>query len=142
MVFPSPIPSYVLGSVFIGFGILGIVSPKKDYEVFGLPLESPSPTPSLSDEKTVSAPGDGTISPYVYAKGLRDLTYGLLYCRLQAQGHDAAITTLTGILCLTALGDGLIVWLCGGDKLKGKAWAHWGTLIGLAAWVGWRVYQY
>jgi hypothetical protein len=51
MASPSPIPSYVIGSVFIGFGILSIISPKKDYEVFGLPLESPSRTPSLSDKK-------------------------------------------------------------------------------------------
>ena len=138
---PSPIPSYVIASVFTAFGILPIIAPKTDYEVFGLPLESTSATASLSDKKTVSAPGDGAVSPYVYAKGVRDLTYGLTYFLLQSQGQDAAITTFSGIVCLTAFADGLIVWLYGGEKLKGKAWGHWGTLVGLAAWVGWRVYQ-
>lgn len=131
----SPIPSYLIATVFTAFGILPFFSPKTDYEVFGLPLESSS---NLGNKKPTSAPGEGAVSPIVYARGIRDVTYGLAYFLLQSQGNDAAITTFSGIVCVTAFADGLIVWLYGGEKLKGKAWGHWGTVVGLAAWAGWR----
>jgi Domain of unknown function (DUF4267) len=148
---PSPIPSYVLGGVFVAFGLLPFFSLKKDHEAFGLPLESPSSSSSStlsglsdSDKKAVTAPAprDVVVRPYAYARGIRDVTYGLAYWLLQAQGHDDAVTIFSGIVCLTAFADGLIVWLYGGERLRGKAWGHWSTLIGLATWVGWRVYRY
>jgi hypothetical protein len=35
----SPIPSYLLGTIFLSFGVLPFCSAVKDYEMFGLPLE-------------------------------------------------------------------------------------------------------
>jgi hypothetical protein len=70
----SPIPSYLIGTVFLSFGVLPFFSAVKDYEMFGLPLrqEASAPTTGKSDKQA-----KGTVSPLAYARGVRDATYGL-----------------------------------------------------------------
>jgi len=151
----SPIPAYLFGSLFIALGTVAIISPQKDYEIFGLPsppkisnhgndASAIPPTSSPLLKKSSGSPdtvGDALVSPYVYAKGIRDVTYGLTYVLLQAQGQEVAITLFSGVVCVAAIGDGLIVWFCGGENLKSKAWGHWGSLAPLLGWIGWRVFS-
>ncbi|OAA55293.1 hypothetical protein SPI_08388 [Niveomyces insectorum RCEF 264] len=115
---------YFFGSAFTGIGILSVLAPEKDYEVFGLPLEPPA----------------GNVSPMIYAKGARDLSYGLAYFFFQYKGMHDAINVFSAALLVTALSDGLIVWRYGGNKLKSKAYGHWGGLVAFSAWLAWRVY--
>ncbi|RFU25794.1 hypothetical protein B7463_g10547, partial [Scytalidium lignicola] len=136
----SPIPAYIFGGAFTGLGLLSFVAPKADYEIFGLPLESSPPGSSSADKKTTAVPADGIVSPMVYAKGLRNLCFGLTYFALQYKGLDEAVTIFSEVLCVAALGDGLIVWLCAGEKLKSKAFSHWGGMVPFVSWLGWRLY--
>lgn len=126
----SPIPSYVFGTMFTGIGALSLVAPEADYAVFGLPLE-PAAKPGAN---TLT----GSVSPMIYAKGARELAFGLTYFALQYRGLDEAVTLFSAALCLVALLDGAIVWRYGGNHLRGKAWGHWGGLVPFAAWVAWR----
>ncbi|CAH0054277.1 unnamed protein product [Clonostachys solani] len=121
----SPIPGYTLGTAFTGLGLVGLFLPRTAYETFGLPLEL--------------LPGQQGISPMLYAKGVRDLCFGITYLVLQYKGMNEAVTVLSQALCLVALGDGLIVWTYGGRKLKVKAFGHWFGILGLGFWSTWRM---
>ncbi|CAK7567020.1 MAG: hypothetical protein SEPTF4163_004978 [Sporothrix epigloea] len=125
----SPIPSYALGSMFVGIGVLTLVAPTTDYAIFGVPLEPPA---SGSSSQT------GTVSPMAYAKGVRDIAFGLTYVGLQYYRLDKAVTIFSAVLCFVALADGAIVYAHGGRDHRSKAFNHWGGLVGFAAWVIWR----
>ncbi|KJR90030.1 uncharacterized protein SPSK_06728 [Sporothrix schenckii 1099-18] len=131
----SPIPSYVIGTMFLGIGVLSLVAPEADYAVFGLPLEGQA---KAKTDGAAASSTTGTASPMVLAKGARDLAFGLTYVALQYRGLDEAITVFSAVLCIVALSDGAIVWQYGGPALKSKAWSHWGGLVAFAAWVAWR----
>lgn len=126
----SPIPAYVFGTIFTGIGALSLFAPETDYAVFGLPLEPPSPTKPTST---------GSVSPFVYAKGARDLAFGLTYFALQYRGLEEAVTVFSAVLTVVALLDGVVVANYGGPQYKGKAWGHWGGLIPFGAYVAYRV---
>ncbi|CAK7204004.1 hypothetical protein SEUCBS139899_006755 [Sporothrix eucalyptigena] len=121
----SPVPSYVFGTIFTGIGLLSVLAPATDYAVFGLPLEASTSSST------------GAVSPMTYAKGIRDLAFGLTYFGLQYYGLDFAITIFSAVLCVVALGDGLVVYKYGGP-LSGKAFGHWGGFVPFVAWVAWR----
>jgi hypothetical protein len=123
-----------------------------------LASQYPTPNPTSPNEITFRSranvptapqkPGEKTsastsISPIVYARGIRDVTYGLLYLSLEATNaagtNDKALNIFSAIVCLTAFVDGYLVHKYGGEKLAGKKWGHWGMIGGLGAWVAWRV---
>ncbi|KAI1378393.1 hypothetical protein F4677DRAFT_393929 [Hypoxylon crocopeplum] len=128
----SPTPAYVLGAACFGRGIMALLSPRKEYGNVGLPLESQT---AASDPTTHR---DGLVSPLMYFKGIREISYGLVLMALQQQGNASAVTTVAAVLSLVRLGDGLVVWLRGGDELRFKAWGHWITGFGFVGWVFWR----
>ncbi|KAJ5861164.1 uncharacterized protein N7529_008474 [Penicillium soppii] len=141
----SPIPSYLLGGVFLAFGLLPFFSAEKDYEAFGLPLEQENETKGASKSDHNSSllqtqkQINGSVSPLAYARGIRDATYGLTYLLLQAQGQEIALTTFTAIVSITAVADALIVARFGGESRRGKIWGHLVTGIMLGGWAWWRV---
>ncbi|KAF4950915.1 hypothetical protein FSARC_13051 [Fusarium sarcochroum] len=123
----SSIPSYVLGGACVSRGIMAILSPRKEYSHMGLPLEPPK-----------LAQDSGAVSPLMYFKGLREISYGLTLMALQWQGNESAVTTFSAILSGVRIGDGLVVWMNGGDELRWKAAGHWITGVGFVGWVVWR----
>jgi len=138
----SPIPAYVLGVPLVVVGLYGLRKPLAAHDLFGVP--SPVGTSEPSPDKThpaASAPR-ATVSPFVYAKSVRDLTLGAITLGLQYQGNDRAVTTVVGACCLTALADGAIVWWFGGEKYRAKAWGHWlPTVLVLAPWTAVRLLE-
>lgn len=125
----SLIPAYVFGTLSVGLGINALCRPAAEYPRFGLPLEQPRP----------NAPGDDAfVSPLMYLKGIREVSYGLLLIALQYQGQDTAITTLAAVLASAGLADGFVVWLCGGRERRQKAWGHWGAFVALGSWAWYR----
>ncbi|KAG4414370.1 hypothetical protein IFR04_012507 [Cadophora malorum] len=88
----SPIPSYILGTIFTVSGIVSFLSPITEYKTFGFPLPPFSKAASSTTSTAlVSTPPAHQLSPYVYAKGIRDLTHGLTFFIFQFQGQEAAI---------------------------------------------------
>lgn len=122
----SPIPAYVLGTACIGRGLMAILSPRSEYAHVGLPLEPGA------------GPGSGFASPLMYFKGIREVAFGLTLVALQRQAADEAVTTVAAVLSLARFGDGLVVWLHGGEELGWKALGHWITGAGFVGWVVWR----
>ncbi|KAH8672380.1 hypothetical protein BGZ61DRAFT_459221 [Ilyonectria robusta] len=132
----SPIPAYALGAACFGRGVMGVLSPREEYGHVGLPLESHICTspPATADGGSTS----GFVSPLMYFKGIREISYGLTMMALQRQGNEDALTTVAAVLTLVRFGDGLVVWLYGGEKLRFRAWGHWITSAGFLGWVMWR----
>ncbi|OTB01388.1 hypothetical protein M426DRAFT_25692 [Hypoxylon sp. CI-4A] len=130
----SPIPAYFLGAACFMRGIMAIFLPREEYDNMGLPLEPGFPGKHDDD---ISRRND-SVSPLMYFKGLRELTFGASLVAFRWQGHERALTTFTAILSLTRLGDGLVVWLNGGEELRLKAVGHWITAAGFGWWALWR----
>ncbi|KAB8229768.1 hypothetical protein ETB97_001864 [Aspergillus alliaceus] len=128
----SPIPAYVIGTLCLALGINGLSRPSDEYKRFGLPLEKST----TGHRRTI--PTSGSVSPLMYLKGIREVTYGLALLAMQYQRQEVAITTLVAIFSLAGLGDGLVVWFFGGDELKKKAFGHWVTFVGFTGWSWWR----
>ncbi|KAI1400031.1 hypothetical protein F4819DRAFT_386504 [Hypoxylon fuscum] len=126
MPFASIGSAYVLGAGSVFLGLHCFIRPKKEYGRFGLPLESPPQQKGTADV--------GSVSPLIYLKGIREITYGLALGVLQYQGQDDAVTTIAGIISLAGLGDGIVIWLNGGDEFKHMAFGHWGSFVALAVW--------
>ncbi|KAF4976035.1 hypothetical protein FZEAL_7253 [Fusarium zealandicum] len=126
----SSIPSYVLGAACFGRGAMAILSPRKEYGHVGLLLES-SRTHQSGFES-------GSVSPLMYFKGLREISYGLALVVLQKQGNESGITTFAAVLSLVRFGDGLVVWMNGGEALRWRAMGHWVTGAAFVGWVVWR----
>lgn len=163
----SPAAPYILGTACIGRGIMAILQPRAEYGHMGLPLESPAfpaslPPPSSAEADAVQAerqdqgkaqaqaqaragPGtvdasqSGSVSPLMYFKGIREISYGLAMVAFQRLGYESALTAFAGILSFVRLGDGLIIWLHGGDELRHRASGHLITGVGFLAWVAWRI---
>ncbi|KAI2636490.1 hypothetical protein GGS26DRAFT_589099 [Hypomontagnella submonticulosa] len=130
----SSLPAYILGTACLGRGLMALVSPREEYGHVGLPLESQVTTvsaPPSDDSSSI----DGSASPLMYFKGIREISYGMTLVALQFQENEDAVTTVAAILSVVRLGDGLVVWLRGGDKLRRKAMGHWITGIGFLGWV-------
>ncbi|CAG7555366.1 unnamed protein product [Fusarium equiseti] len=123
----SSIPAHILGVACVGRGLMALSSPRAEYGHVGLLLE-PGKTPT----------GPGFVSPLMYFKGLREISYGAALMALQWQGNESAVTTFSAILSVVRIGDGLVVWMNGGDELRYKAAGHWITGFGFVGWVLWR----
>ncbi|KAL4732296.1 hypothetical protein ACLX1H_001307 [Fusarium chlamydosporum] len=103
----SSIPSHILGAACVGRGVMALFSPRAEYGHVGLLLE---PSKTLNEA--------GSISPLMYFKGLREISYGMTLMALQLQGNESAVTTFSAILSIVRIGDGLVVWMNGGDELS------------------------
>ncbi|KAI1103182.1 hypothetical protein F4804DRAFT_239231 [Jackrogersella minutella] len=144
------IPAYFMGAASIAVGLNCFFRPTQEYGRFGLPLEpNPSYRSKRSSEKRERERGgsgserrstadEGRASPLIHLKGIREATYGLTLIALRYLGHDDAVTAFTGIVALAGLGDGVIIWLNGGDKYKKRAFGHWGVFIVAGGWAVWR----
>ncbi|KAI1082898.1 hypothetical protein F5B20DRAFT_488754 [Whalleya microplaca] len=141
-----PIPTYALGTLCLGLGLHSFLAPKREYARFGLPLEQtskPHRRPSSSARKAggvaTAVSENGAVSPLVYLKAVREVTYGLSLILLQYAGaSDAAVTITTAVISLAGLGDGLVVWAYGGADGRKRAWGHWAAFLGLSGWAWWR----
>lgn len=125
----SPFPAYIFGAACVSRGVMASLWPRAEYDHMGLPLEAPSPVEDASS---------GLVSPLMYYKGIREISYGATMVALQQQGLDRALTTFLGIISLVRFGDGLVVWLHGGPERRYRAWGHWITGAVFAGWVSWR----
>ncbi|OJJ96436.1 hypothetical protein ASPACDRAFT_1859122 [Aspergillus aculeatus ATCC 16872] len=128
---PNHVPAYTLGTLSIALGLNAIFRPAAEYPRFGLPLEyggGPTTPHRVSD-----------VSPLMYLKGIREISYGLLLIGLQSQGQETAVTTLAAVMAWVGLADGVVVWCCGGAERRQQAWGHWGTFLGLGVWAWYRV---
>lgn len=105
-------------------------TPRGEYGRVGLRLEGHD---SHGKEE-----GTGTVSPLMYFKALREVSYGATLVALQYQGNERAVTTFAAILAVVRVGDGTVIWLNGGEELKWNAVGHWITGVGFFAWVLWR----
>ncbi|KAI0108119.1 hypothetical protein F4814DRAFT_441680 [Daldinia grandis] len=79
-------------------------------------------------------------SPVLHLKGIRETTYGLVLGALQYHGYDDAVTIMKAVMSLAGLGDGIVVWIHGGNEARWKAFGHWGAFAALAGWSLWRTY--
>ncbi|OKL62559.1 hypothetical protein UA08_02946 [Talaromyces atroroseus] len=121
---------YIAGTLCLALGLNSFLRPTHEYPRFGLPLETQTGTPSPSSKT------NGSISPLVYIKAIRETTYGLALIVLQYQGQEQAVTSLLAVLSLAGLGDGFVVWNYG--QLKTKALGHWVAFVGFLGWAWWR----
>ena len=133
----SPTLTYALGALILLIATSCFARPSSEYTRFGLALEHPPPP---SRKKRAAPPSsEGSVSPLIYVKGIRELTLGLALLALQAQGgQGAAVTTVAGVVSLAGLGDAFIIWFHGGDGLRYKAGGHFATFLLFAGWAAWR----
>ena len=131
----SPTPSYTLGGLCLAMGVNAILRPNQESERFGLPPRSHSPN---KKSNITAKPSCILVSPLIFLKGIREISYGAALMALEFTHQETAITIMATILSLVALGDGLVVWSYGGDHLRSKAFGHWASFVGFAAWSGWR----
>ncbi|KAI0844671.1 hypothetical protein F5Y00DRAFT_266300 [Daldinia vernicosa] len=130
---PSPILVYVIGAGSVFLGIHCFLRPEVEYRRFGLPLEP-------AHRQKHNTGDEEYASPVIHLKGIRETTYGLALGALQYHGYDGAVTIMTAVMSLAGLGDGIVVWLYGGDEARGKAFGHWGAFAALAGLFLWRTY--
>jgi hypothetical protein len=129
------LPSYVIGTCFVTAGLAGFAFPNSLYESFGLPLKpSPSPQPAEQPTEDSAEPADAAVSPFLYAKSIRDVSCGLTFLLLGATGNTDGVQMLAYTVYLTGAADGWVVWRYGGKELRWKAWVHWIGTVGMAAW--------
>ncbi|KAI0842589.1 hypothetical protein F5Y06DRAFT_258020 [Hypoxylon sp. FL0890] len=138
MISRPAITTYFIGAGSIALGLHCILRPKQEYARFGLPLE-PAPRRSSRSQKH-GIPDEGQPSPLIHLKGIREATYGLALITLQYLGQDEAVTVLNGIISLAGLGDGIVIWLYGGNKYRKKAFEHVGAFVALSGWSLWRAF--
>lgn len=135
----SAFPAYFLGTACIGRGGMAILQPRSEYAHVGLPLEPQYQVLAKPEDDDDDPSGGYDASPLMLFKGIREISYGLTLVVLQRQGNEAAVTTFAAILALVRFGDGLVVWMNGGENLKVRAWGHWFTGANFLGWVIWRL---
>lgn len=129
----SHLPAYILGAACFGRGIMGALSPRSEYGHVGLPLEGAAQSAAATADSD-----SGAVSPLMYFKAIRELSYGAALMALQQQSQEVALTTLVGILSVVRLADGAVVWWHGGEALRWRAMGHWITGAGFLGWFIWR----
>jgi hypothetical protein len=120
----SPLPAYIVGVPLVFTGLFALRDPLAAHTLFGVPSPSSSPSPTANNNN---------ISPFVYAKAVRDMALGLTCLGLHLQGNETGVTAILAAAVFTGLGDGWIVWCFGGEELRGKAWGHWAPTVVLMA---------
>ncbi|KAE8327218.1 hypothetical protein BDV39DRAFT_205072 [Aspergillus sergii] len=133
----SPIPAYVLGTLTLSLGCNALARPGPEYPRFGLPFESAASLASTHGNNKRTLP-PGAVSPLMYIKGIREMSYGLTLLALQYYGQETAVTIFAAVCALVGLADGFVVWANGGKALRMKAFGHWITCLGFGGWACWR----
>ncbi|KAE8153696.1 hypothetical protein BDV25DRAFT_136635 [Aspergillus avenaceus] len=128
----NSVPVYLVGSLCVALGLNCFARPAHEYERFGLPLESATPT------RRRTTPDLGIVSPLIYLKGIREVTYGLTLIGLQFWGVATGVTVALAAFSLAGLGDAVVVWRYGGNQLRNKALGHGVTFVGMMGWAWWR----
>lgn len=138
----SPINAYVVGLGLHAMGLHALLRPRQEYARLGLHLESAQPHQKDHQGAEISKQSAVDVSPLIYIKGIRDVTYGLALVGLQYQGNAAGVTTVTAVVALAALGDGLVIWFRGRRDGRRKAVEHWAVgFLGLGSWAAWRAFR-
>lgn len=113
MAFTTGFPSYLIGTATVSGALVSFASPRRAYELFGLPFERSNTSPS----------------PYLFAMAVRQLALGLSLMVFEATDSPNGVETIAAAVCLVGAVDGWIVWVYGGE-LRDKAWNHWvGTIV-------------
>lgn len=133
MFFMTPWPAYLVGTACIGRGVFAILTPRSEYGRIGLPLEAASSTSTSPSSSSVSS--SGLVSPLIFFKGIREVSYGLTILLLQHQGLDKALNTFASVLALARCADGAVVWWNGGKELRYRAVGHVLTGAMMVFWV-------
>ncbi|KAH8169632.1 hypothetical protein LIA77_10176 [Sarocladium implicatum] len=134
--FMTPWPAYLVGTACIGRGVFAILTPRSEYGRIGLPLEASSQSASSSSpQSSSSSSAAGLVSPLIFFKGIREVSYGLTILLLQHQGEDKALNTFASVLALARFADGVVVWWRGGKDLRYKAVGHVLTGAMMVFWV-------
>lgn len=136
----SPTPSYAIGTLAVAIGLHALLNPLGEYPRFGLPLERAGAR-DVSKDSPYDSDKEGAVSPLVYIKANREISFGLGYLIFQYQRNDDAITALAGICSLAGLTDAIVVWRYGGALGRKKAWGHALAFVGLGWWSVWRFRQ-
>jgi Domain of unknown function (DUF4267) len=106
--------AYLLGAAAISVGMLPFISPSKAEEVFGIP---PASSPSDPSQHPITLQ---STSPFLVAKGARDITLGLCYVAFAYQKDFRALRTLMVAHGFTGAVDSILVWRLGrSDKALG-----------------------
>ncbi|KAK8010934.1 hypothetical protein PG990_009899 [Apiospora arundinis] len=112
---PSVIPpGYILGSCFLGLGIIGLVSPSQAEIAFPVRQE---------EEDDVK---DSAESIHPASRGY--------------QGNMRAVVALEGLVTLVGFVDGFAVWKYGADDARPLAWSYWIWSASILAIAGGRLY--
>lgn len=112
----APAYGYVFGTVVLGLGLNAARAPFRELPRFGFPYETK--TTDKSQGRL------GGVSPLIYIKSNREVSYGLMLIALQYQGNEAAVATVAALVGAVALNDALVIWLHTSDELRHKAWGH------------------
>ncbi|KAK8080266.1 hypothetical protein PG997_008084 [Apiospora hydei] len=140
---PSIIPpGYVLGSCFLGLGIMGIISPAQAELAFPVRRdeekdeEEPSNVHPAARGLTITR----VLRAHLYSKAGRDLVFGLSFFALQYQGSMRAVVALEGLVTIVGFVDGFAVWKYGAEDAKPLAWSYWTWSLSILAIAGARLY--
>ncbi|KAI0480924.1 hypothetical protein GGR56DRAFT_671979 [Xylariaceae sp. FL0804] len=136
----SPYPAYALAALLVGLALNSFASPRHEHERYGLPLED-HPQQQKQSAGAVPAPASAlspTAAGWVYVKGTREISYGVVVALLQYQGLDTALTSVLAVVSFLGLADGYIVGTRGGSRLRHKAAGHGLVGVCIAGWAWWR----
>ncbi|KAK7958603.1 hypothetical protein PG988_013451 [Apiospora saccharicola] len=126
---PSIIPpGYVLGSCFLGLGIMGLVSPAQAELAFPVRQNEDDGEEEDSSNVHPAARGSGitrVLRAHLYSKAGRDLVFGLSFFALQYQGNMRAVVALEGLVTIVGFVDGFAVWKYGAEEARPLAWSYW-----------------
>jgi hypothetical protein len=110
------LPGYLLGTVFLGIGVLARTTPAQAQLSFGVPVV---------DQANADAEPGSSQTVYLCSKADRDIALGATALYLQYQGNASAIAWLAGVVSLCSFVDGYAVWRHCPEELKRTAYGHW-----------------
>ncbi|KAK7997426.1 hypothetical protein PG989_005466 [Apiospora arundinis] len=141
---PSVIPpGYILGSCFLGLGIIGLVSPSQAEIAFPVRQEEEDDVKDSAESIHPASRGGKireVLTAHLYSKAGRDLVFGLSFFALQYQGNMRAVVALEGLVTLVGFVDGFAVWKYGADDARPLAWSYWIWSASILAIAGGRLY--
>ncbi|KAK8042379.1 hypothetical protein PG994_012862 [Apiospora phragmitis] len=138
---PSVIPpGYILGSCFLGLGIMGLVSPAQAEIAFPVRQEEDEKEPSDVHPASRGSRIKSVLRAHLYSKAGRDLVFGLSFFALQYQGNMRAIVALEGLVTIVGFVDGFAVWKYGAEDVRPLAWSYWVWSSSILAIAGARLY--
>ena len=105
---------YFQGAAALSVGVFALISPRQAANFFGVPLPAATPLES---------------TPYVTAKGARDVTLGICYILFSYRSGFPALRTLMTAHIFTGIVDSVLIWKHGPRR---KAVTHAAAVLGWA----------